>query len=76
MNILTTIDTDMKGSRFRKKTKKIATAKKSDATAHCTHLPLLAETQANPKAKSKECNRQLFKTLRKIKIETFVKTPL
>jgi hypothetical protein len=28
------------------------------ASAHCTHLPLLADTQANPKAKSKECNRQ------------------
>jgi hypothetical protein len=28
------------------------------APAHCTHLPLLADTQANPKAKSKECNRQ------------------
>ncbi|MBK7389252.1 MAG: hypothetical protein IPI23_09355 [Bacteroidetes bacterium] len=29
-----------------------------NASAHCTHLPLLADTQANPKAKSKECNRQ------------------
>jgi len=30
------------------------------ANAHCTHLPLLADTQASPKAKSKEkeCNRQ------------------
>ena len=36
-----------------KKTKKIA-------TAHCTHLPLPANTQANPKAKAKECNRQRF----------------
>jgi len=29
-----------------------------NATAHCTHLPLLADPQANPKTKSKECNRQ------------------
>ena len=44
-----------------KKTKKNATARKnSNATAHCTHLPLPANTQANPKAKSKECNRQRF----------------
>jgi hypothetical protein len=44
-----------------KKTKKNATARKnSNATAHCTHLPLLAHTQAPPKAKSKECNRQRF----------------
>jgi len=44
-----------------KKTKKIATARKnSNATAHCTHLSLPAHTQANPKAKSKECNRQRF----------------
>ena len=28
------------------------------ATTDCTHLPLLAYTLANPKAKSKECNRQ------------------
>ncbi len=28
-----------------------------NVTAHYTHLPLLADTQANPKAKSKECNR-------------------
>jgi hypothetical protein len=41
-----------------KKTKKIATARKnSNATAHCTHLPLPAHTQANPKAQSKECNQ-------------------
>jgi len=25
---------------------------------HCSHLPLLADTQASPKAKSKESNRQ------------------
>lgn len=44
-----------------KKTKKIATAQKnSNATAHCTHLPLPAHTQAYPKAKAKECNRQRF----------------
>ncbi|MBK6478319.1 MAG: hypothetical protein IPF93_08515 [Saprospiraceae bacterium] len=30
------------------------------ANAHCTHLPLPAHTQAHPKAKSKECNRQRF----------------
>jgi hypothetical protein len=30
------------------------------ANPHCTHLPLLADTQANPKAKAKECNRQRF----------------
>ena len=30
------------------------------ANAHCTHLPLIAYTQANPKAKAKECNRQRF----------------
>ena len=29
-----------------------------NANAYCTHLPLLADTQTNPKAKSKECNRQ------------------
>jgi len=34
--------------------------KKSIAIAHCTHLPLPANTRANPKAKSKECNRQRF----------------
>ena len=28
------------------------------ASAHCTHLPLLADTQAKLKANSKECNRQ------------------
>jgi len=28
------------------------------ATTHCTHLSLLADTQAHPKAKSKECNFQ------------------
>jgi len=32
--------------------------KKVYAFAHCTHLPLLAYAHANPKAKSKECNRQ------------------
>jgi hypothetical protein len=26
------------------------------ANTHCTHLPLLAYAQTNPKAKSKECN--------------------
>lgn len=47
---------------LRKKTKKIATARKnSKATAHCTHLPLPANAQASPKAKSKECNRQRIK---------------
>jgi hypothetical protein len=29
-----------------------------NTSAHCTHLPLLPDTQANPKAKSKECNPQ------------------
>ena len=33
------------------------------ATSHCTHLPLLATAQPNPKAKSKECNRQRFNPL-------------
>jgi hypothetical protein len=28
------------------------------ANAHCTHLSLLANAQADPKAKPKECNRQ------------------
>ena len=47
---------------YRKKTKKIANAQKnSNANTHCTHLPLPAHTQANPKAKSKECNRQRYK---------------
>ncbi len=44
-----------------KKTKKIATARKnSNTTLYCTHLPLPDHTQAHPKAKSKECNRQRF----------------
>ena len=30
------------------------------ANPHCTHLPLPAYAPANPKAKSKECNRQRF----------------
>jgi len=38
------------------------------ATAHCTHLSLLADTQTNPKAKSKECNRQRFNFCTGIKL--------
>jgi hypothetical protein len=45
----------------QKKIKKNANAQKNSiAIAHCTHLPLPANTRANPKAKSKECNRQRF----------------
>jgi len=51
----------LNGKRTEKKIKKNATAQKNSiANAHCTHLPLLAHTQAHPKAKSKECNRQRF----------------
>ena len=47
-----------------KKTKKNAPARKNSiANAHCTHLPLPANPQANPKAKSKVCNFQRFITL-------------
>jgi len=46
----------------QKKIKKKATARKIFAAAHCTHLSLPADTQAQPKAKSKECNRQRFKS--------------
>ena len=31
-------------------------------TSHCTHLPLLACTHTDPKAKSKECNFQRTKS--------------
>ncbi len=68
MNILTIIDTDrnrFEWQTLQKKNKKMANARKnSNATAHCTHLPLPATAQANPKAKSKECNRQRFVRLR------------
>jgi hypothetical protein len=33
-----------------------------NATSHCTHLPLLACTHTDPKAKSKECNFQRTKS--------------
>lgn len=42
--------------KHRYHTKKI----KFYANAHCTHLPLPSNAQANPKAKSKECNHQRF----------------
>ena len=51
----------VEGLTLQKKNKKNATAQKNSiANAHCTHLPLPSIAQSNPKAKSKECNRQRF----------------
>lgn len=59
----TTTDTALNGNRT-KKIKKKPPRKKFYANAHCTHLPLPANTQCHPKAKPKECNRQRFIPLR------------
>jgi hypothetical protein len=60
----------------KKNKKKCHRTKKFYAYAPCTHLPLPSNTQANPKAKSKECNRHRFEKGNRIKIEIFVKIPL
>jgi len=44
---------------------------------HIAHICLcLQPHEANPKAKSKECNRQRFEKGNRIKIDIFAKTPL
>jgi hypothetical protein len=50
----------LRADASRKKIKKAPARKIFMATAHCTHLPLPANAQTHPKAKSKECNRQRF----------------
>jgi hypothetical protein len=50
----TTNDTALNGKRTEKKIKKNATARKNSfANAHCTHLPLPANSQNQPKGKVK-----------------------